>query len=49
MAEQLDQLVRDAQRQGAPAGPRVVTWAWPSAAAIAAAAVLLTLVLTVLS
>jgi hypothetical protein len=48
MAEQLDQLVRDAQRQGAPAGPRVVTWAWPSAAAIAAAAVLLTLVLTVL-
>jgi hypothetical protein len=48
MAEQLDQLVRDAQRQGAPAGPRVVTWAWPPAAAIAAAAVLLILVLTVL-
>ena len=49
MAEQLDQLVRDARRQGAPAGPRVVTWAWLPAAAIAASAVLLILVLTVLS
>jgi hypothetical protein len=48
MAEQLDQLVRDARRQGAPAGPRVVTWAWLPSAAIAAAAVLLILVLTVL-
>jgi hypothetical protein len=46
MAEQLDQLVRDARRQGAPAGPRMVTWAWPPVAAIVAGAILLILVLT---
>jgi hypothetical protein len=49
MAEQLAQLVRDARLQGAAAGPRVVTWAWPAVTAVAAGVILLVLVLTVFS
>jgi Bacterial PH domain len=34
MARQLDEMAREARNHGAAAGPRVVTWAWPSAVAI---------------
>ncbi len=47
MASQLDELARDARARGAAAGPRVVSWAWPAAAAILAPAILLVLVITV--
>jgi hypothetical protein len=47
MAKQLDELARDARGQGAPAGPRVVTWAWRPAVAIVVPAILLVLVVTV--
>jgi hypothetical protein len=47
MAKQLDALARDARNQGAPAGPRVVTWAWLPAVVIVAPAILLVLVVTV--
>lgn len=47
MAAQLEDLVKDARNRGAAAGPRVVTWAWPAAAALLAPAILLVLVITV--
>jgi hypothetical protein len=47
MAKQLDELARDARNQGAPAGPRVVTWAWPPTVAIGVPAAALLLVVTV--
>jgi hypothetical protein len=46
MATQLDEMARQARERGAPAGPCVVTWAWPPAVAIAAPAVALVLVIT---
>ena len=47
MAGQLDQLARDARERGAPAGPRVVSWAWSAIAAIVVPAVALALVIAV--
>jgi Bacterial PH domain len=47
MANQLDDLAREARERGAAAGPRVVSWAWPAVAAIVAPGVLLVLVITV--
>jgi hypothetical protein len=48
MAVQLDQMARDARNGGADAGPLVVSWAWRPIAAIAAPAIALALVITVL-
>jgi Bacterial PH domain len=47
MAVQLDQLARDARERGAPAGPRVVSWAWSAIAAIVVPAIALALVIAV--
>ena len=47
MATQLDDLAQQARERRAPAGPRVVSWAWPAVAAIVAPAVVLVLVITV--
>jgi hypothetical protein len=47
MAAQLDQLARDARERGAPAGPRVVSWAWSAIAAIVVPAIALALVIAV--
>ena len=47
MATQLDDLAQQARERGAPAGPRVVSWAWPAVAAIVGPAVVLVLVITV--
>ena len=47
MATQLDDLAQQARERRAPAGPRVVSWAWPAVAAIVASAVVLVLVITV--
>ena len=46
MADQLDKLARDARERGAPAGPRVATWAWQPIAAIVAPAIVLILVVS---
>jgi hypothetical protein len=46
MATQLDELASQARERGAAAGPSVVTWPWPPAAAIAAPAIALILVIT---
>jgi Bacterial PH domain len=48
MALQLNDLVDDARNRDAAAGPRVVTWAWQSAAAMLVPAILLIIVITVL-
>jgi ribosome-binding factor A len=45
MASQLEDLVKDARNRGAAAGPRVVTWAWPPAAAMLVPAILLVVVI----
>jgi len=47
MAAQLDDLAQQAREHGAPAGPRVVIWAWRAVAAIVVPAVVLVLVITV--
>jgi Bacterial PH domain len=47
MATQLDDLAQEARERGAPAGPRVVSWAWPSIAAIVVPGIVLVLVVTV--
>jgi hypothetical protein len=46
MATQLDEMAKQARERGAAAGPRVVTWSWPPAVAIAAPAIALVLVVT---
>jgi hypothetical protein len=46
MATQLDELATQARERGAAAGPRVVTWPWLPAVAIAAPAIALVLVIT---
>jgi Bacterial PH domain len=46
MATQLDELAKQARERGAAAGPRVVTWPWLPAIAIAAPAIALVLVIT---
>ena len=46
MASQLDEMARQARERGAAAGPRVVTWPWQPAVAIAAPAIALVLVIT---
>ncbi len=48
MAGQLDELATKAQERGVVAGPRVVTWAWQPAVAIAAPAIALVLVITLI-
>ena len=47
MATQLDDLAKDARNRGAAAGPEVVSWVWPAAAAMLLPAILLVLVITV--
>jgi len=47
MATQLDDLAREARERGAAAGPRVVSWAWPAAAAIVIPGIVLVFVITV--
>jgi hypothetical protein len=46
MASQLEELVKEARNRGAAAGPRVVSWAWPPAAAMLLPALLLVIVIT---
>jgi hypothetical protein len=46
MCTQLSELANEARARGAAAGPREVTWAWQSAAAILAPALALVLVIT---
>jgi hypothetical protein len=46
MASQLEELVKEARDRGAAAGPRVVSWAWPPAAAMLLPALLLVIVIT---
>jgi hypothetical protein len=46
MATQLDEMAKQARERGAAAGPRVVTWSWPSVVAIVAPAIALVLVIT---
>lgn len=46
MATQLEEMAREARERGAAAGPRVVSWAWQPAVAIAAPALALVLVIT---
>ncbi|HTS98392.1 MAG TPA: PH domain-containing protein [Streptosporangiaceae bacterium] len=48
MAKQLDELATQARNRGAAPGPRVVTWAWRPAVAMAVPAVAVLLVFTVL-
>jgi hypothetical protein len=47
MATQLDDLAQEARERGAPAGPRVVSWAWPAIAAIVVPGIALVIVITV--
>jgi hypothetical protein len=46
MAAQLDELASRARDRGAPAGPRIATWAWQPAVAILVPAIALILVIT---
>jgi len=46
MADQLDELARNARERGAAAGPRTVTWAWQPVVATVAPALALVLVTT---
>ena len=46
MANQLNELAKNARMRGTPAGPRVVTWAWWSAAGIVVPAIALILIIT---
>jgi hypothetical protein len=48
MAVQMDQLARDARARGAPAGPRVVRWAWAPIAAMVVPAIALALIIVLL-
>jgi hypothetical protein len=45
MAKQLDELAKEARERGAVAGPRLVSWAWPAAAAILLPGILLLVVI----
>jgi PH (Pleckstrin Homology) domain-containing protein len=46
MANQLNELAKNARLKGTPSGPRVVTWAWSSTAAVVVPAIALILIIT---
>jgi hypothetical protein len=48
MATQLGELAAKARSSGAEAGPRTVSWAWPSVVAVVAPAIALVLVITLI-